>query len=372
MAAQLKHPVLAPASSGTRLIRWLFHLHRWAGLIGGIPLAMILVSGVIVVFKDEIDEFFNPQLLVVSPAASRLPLDQALAPVLPAQQILLPDSPTRPYLVFRRSAAGPSEQVAVDPYRGTVLGSRPPNGHLADVLRQIHLRFYYFGATGRIIVGVFGLLLAFSGITGLILYPHFMRGAQRWYAVRWGRGTQWVNSDLHKLTGITTLLINLLWAISGAVLGLENLAAYYRPAQQILHPQPTVNASRGPLSVPISALLRTSQKVIAGFTPRRISFPVKPGQPVTVYGNTGGPWTAPTSSWVALDPQTGNALQIHDERRALLATRAYNLLDPLHFGYFGGLPTRWIWLLIGIPVSLLPITGYVIWWKKRFRTRSAS
>jgi uncharacterized iron-regulated membrane protein len=368
MAPQLNPPVLV----STRLIRWLFHLHRWTGIIGGIPLAIILFSGVVVVFKDEIDEFFNPQLLIVSPASSRLSVDQVLAPLLPAQQILLPDSPTRPYLVYRRSAAGANEQVAVDPYRGTVLGSRPPNGHLADVLRQIHLRFYYFGATGRIVVGVFGLLLAFSGITGLVLYPRFMRGDQRWYAVRWGRGTQWVNSDLHKLTGITTLVINLIWAISGAILGLENLAAYYRPAQRFLHPQPTVTASRSPLAVPLSSFLQTSRKAIEGFTPRRISLPTKPGQPVTVYGNTAGSWSAPTSSWVALDPLTGAALQTHDERSAHLATRAYNLQDPLHFGYFGGGATRWLWFVVGIPVSLLPLTGHVIWWKKRFRAKASS
>lgn len=174
------------------------------------------------------------------------------------------------------------------------------------------------------------------------------------------------------ISGITTLVINLIWAISCAILGLENLAAYYRPAQRFLHPQPTVTASRSPLAVPLSSFLQTSQKAIEGFTPRRISLPTKPGQPVTVYGNTAGSWSAPTSSWVALDPLTGAALQTHDERSAHLATRAYYLQDPLHFGYFGGGATRWLWFVVGIPVSLLPLTGYVIWWKKRFRAKASS
>lgn len=357
----------APALAGTRAVRWLFRIHRWTGLLTGIPIAVILISGTIAVFKDEIDELINPRLLVVQPASTRVSVDRALAPVLPAQLVQLPDQPHRPYLVYRRSPGGKNEEVAIDPYRGAILGVRPANGHLADVLRQLHVRFLLFGATGRIVVGVFGLILAISGITGLILYPRFMRGEQRWYGIRWSRGAQWVNSDIHKLAGIVTLAVNLLWALTGAVLGLENLAAYYRPAQKYLHPQPTVLASAGPLAVPLERAIAISTGAIEGFAPRSLTFPSAPGKPLLVYGNTAGNWTAPSSSWVALDPVTGSVLETHDERRAHLVTQIYNLHDPLHFGYFGGAATRWLWFVIGVLVCALPITGYMVWRRKRNR-----
>jgi uncharacterized iron-regulated membrane protein len=376
MAAEHNVQLLAAAgktaaSSRTRLIRWLFRIHRWTGILAGIPIAIILLSGTAAVFKDEIDEFFYPQLLVVDTGPSRVPLDQAIRPILPAQTLLLPDAPHRPYLAYRRGPSGKNEQVAVSPYSGAVLGTRPANGHVADILRQLHLRFYFFGATGRIVVGVFGLILTISGITGLILYPRFLRGSQRWYRIRWLRGAQWVNSDIHKLAGVVTLAVNFLWAVTGAVLGLENLTAYYRPAQKYLHPQPTVRASAGPLTVPLESALATASVAINGFTPRSLSFPSVSGKPLLVYGNTAGTWSAPSSSWVALDPVDGRVLQIHDERRAHVVTRIYNLHDPLHFGYFGGAATRWLWLIFGALVSILPITGYAVWWMKTRRTPAA-
>jgi uncharacterized iron-regulated membrane protein len=359
----------APTAARTRLVRWLFRIHRWTGLLAGIPIAIILISGTLAVFKDEIDELLNPHLLVVQPAPSRLPIDEALAPVLPAQSVTLPDEAHRPYLVYRRAPSGKTEQVTVDPYRGVILGARPPNGHVADILRQLHVRFYFFGATGRIVVGVFGLVLAVSGITGLILYPRFIRGTQRWHSIRWLRGAQWVNSDIHKLAGIVTLAVNLLWALTGAVLGLENLTAYYRPAQKYLHPQPTVRASGAPPQVSLEAALSAAARAIEGFTPRSLSFPSAPTKPLTVFGNTAGNWTAPGSSWVALDPASGAVLQTHDERLAHPVTRVYNLHDPLHFGYFGGSATRWVWLILGAFVCVLPITGYAIWWLKVIRSK---
>jgi uncharacterized iron-regulated membrane protein len=351
-----------PAS--THAVRWLFRIHRWTGLLAGIPMVVILISGTVAVFKDEIDELLNPSLLVVKPVQSRVSIDEALGGVLPAQSVLLPDKPHRPYLVYRRSPDGKNEQVAIDPYRGVILGARPANGHVADFIRQLHVRFYFFGATGRIVVGVFGLMLAVSGITGLILYPRFLRGGQRWYGIRWSRGPQWVNSDIHKLAGIITLAVNLLWAITGTVLGLENLTVYYPAARKYLHPQPSVDASTGPLSISLETAISASSRAIEGFAPRSLIFPTAAGKPLIIYGNTAGNWTARSSSWVALDPSTGRVLQTHDERHAHLVTQIYNLHDPLHFGYFGGTATRWLWLVLGVIVCVLPISGYAIWWLK--------
>lgn len=371
MAASVTPTQPGTPNATTRVVRLLFRVHRWTGLIAGIPLAIILISGTLAVFKEEIDEFLNPALLVVQPEGPRIPIDQAFhlvhSDAHPVTGIYMPDRDYRPYLFYRRVAGRALEQVTVDPYRGTVLGSRNPSGNFADILRQLHVRFYFFGATGRIVVGALGLVLAVSGITGLIVYPRFQR-TQKWHSVRWKRGSQWVHSDLHKLFGITSLVLNLLWAISGAILGLENLTAYYRPAQKYLHPQPSVRASSNVLRISLSTAVSKAAASISGFTPYSVSMPAGKDRPLVVYGNTGGSWTAPVSSWVALDASSGDVLQVHDERRAHPVTRIYNLQDPLHFGYFGGSVSRWLWLIAGAVVSALPITGMWLWWLKRRRS----
>jgi uncharacterized iron-regulated membrane protein len=357
--------VVSAATAGTRL---LFRIHRWAGLLGGIPLAIILISGTIAVFKDEIDEALNPALLVVRPQATTVSLDSIMATLRssPAKvnRIELPDKPSRALSFFGPTPDGKSQEITVDPYTGSVLGRRLASGHLADILRQLHVRFYFFGATGRIVVGFLGLALALSGITGLILYPRFLCG-QQWTNVRWKRGPQWIHSDLHKLAGITSLALNLLWAVTGAVLGLENLAPYYKPAQQVLHPAPSVRVSSSELRVSLDQTLDRTRAILPGFVPRRLVLPGPGPTPLVVYGNTAGLWTAPISSWLAIDPSDGRVLQLHDERQAHTVTRIYNLHDPLHFGYFAGLGSKVLWFLFGVLVSSLPVTGCVLWWYKR-------
>lgn len=348
----------------------MFHIHRWTGIVCAIPLAIILISGTVAVYKDEIDEALNPSLLVVQPGSGHVPIDSAFAAVndvsRPVTRIELPALDHQPYSLFRPGVARTVEQVAVDPYRGAVLGARRVDTNFAYVLRQIHLRFYYFGATGRIVVGVFGVIMLISGITGLILYPRFIR-AQKWHTVRWSRGPQWVHSDLHKLLGIATLLLNILWAFTGAVLGLENLANYHKPTQRLLHPQPSVRASSSILRVSLDGVVAKSRVAIEGFVPSSLTIPIRGRAPLVVYGNTHGGWTSKQSSWVAFDASTGAVLETHDEGRARMVTQVYNLHDPLHFGYFAGQLSKGIWFLFGILVSALPVTGIYVWWFKMRR-----
>src|SRR5207249_11033363 len=112
--------------------------------------------------------------------------------------------------------------------------------NFANVLRQLHLRFYFFGFWGRVVVGAFGVILLISTITGLLIYWRFMRGvfAQglRFWQIR--KGPQLSTSDLHKLVGIGALVFNLVIAFTGAFLGLENLARYAPGVQQALQPRP--------------------------------------------------------------------------------------------------------------------------------------
>lgn len=353
--------------SKTTLVRFLFQLHRWTGVLAALPIFIILVTGVPAVYKDEIDRMVYPALLQVTPGSSRIPLDQARQTLerqgFRISSLALPDRPDSSLMSYVRDAQGRNLQAFVDPYRGDFLGSRPANGHIADIIRQTHVRFFYFGANGRIVVGAFGIVLFLLGASGLLLYPRFMR-RQKWTEIRWRRGPQWLHADLHKLIGISTLALNLLWAVSGAVLGLENLATYHKPTQRLLHPVPTVKVN-APLQASLDALVATASGRVPNFQPNIIQMPSAKGGPVVITGNVRGTWTAPSSSFVALHPQTGVVLEVHDERRAHAITQTYNLMDPFHFGTFMGEPSRVVYFVAGILVSLLPITGIALWLYKR-------
>jgi len=74
---------------------------------------------------------------------------------------------------------------------------------------------------------------------------------------------------------------------------------------------------------------------------------------------------------VYLDQYNGEVLQVEDGRKQGLGDRVLNSFIPLHFGTFGGLPTRILYVFIGITPLILFITGFVMW-RYRYRPKPDS
>jgi uncharacterized iron-regulated membrane protein len=64
---------------------------------------------------------------------------------------------------------------------------------------------------------------------------------------------------------------------------------------------------------------------------------------------------------VILDAYSGQVLRVNDSRRAALGDRILNSFGPLHFGTFGGLWTRWLYVLVGLSPIALFWTGVRMW-----------
>jgi uncharacterized iron-regulated membrane protein len=47
-------------------------------------------------------------------------------------------------------------------------------------------------------------------------------------------------------------------------------------------------------------------------------------------------------------------------------------LIALHFGRFGGLSVRFLWLTLGLVPAILFVTGFVLWWTRPSRRRAAA
>ena len=56
-----------------RGVKSLYKVHAYAGLIGGVLLTVVAVSGTVAVFKDDVDRLANPELRTVTPRGERRP-----------------------------------------------------------------------------------------------------------------------------------------------------------------------------------------------------------------------------------------------------------------------------------------------------------
>lgn len=362
-------------------IRSLYVLHKWTGLVSGLFILFLSVSGAVAVFRPEIDRWVTPGRRV-SPSGTHAPVDTVIARIRlahPDARLTLIEWPRSPHdaWIVRAADDEGAFRVFVNPYTAEISGLERGE-YLANVVRQAHIRFYFFGWQGRVVVGIFGLVLAVSSITGVIIYWPFMRGivrrGHRFWHVR--PGAQWLASDTHKLVGVVALAFNLVIGVTGAVLGLENLARYSPAAERAMHPRgegtlprdwPAGASMAG--AVPVSAAVRAATTAFGAFTPKYIQMPAARRPYYEVSGNPPARPTAGGSSWVIVDAVTGAPLQFHDARLARPVTRLYTWMEPLHFGDFAGMWLKVLYCALGMTSGFLAVSGSVLWMIKRRHRR---
>ena len=264
--------------------------------------------------------------------------------------------------------------LQIDPATAEIRRDDVMDGYTFNVayfLRQLHVRLL-MGFWGRVFVGVFGVTLVLSVVTSLWIYREWLRSLVR---VRRGHGRRVFHMDLHKAVGLWTLAFNLLFGVTGAVLGLENL--YYRirpPAPR----SPPIFAPAPPLAEPLTAGGAVARVTARDprFRPTSIEVPLE--GPILVRGDHPSVFIAEGASEYAVHPGTGVVHLVIDARRAGWPEYLYNLLDPLHFGYFGerlgwvaGYAIELLWVLAGLAPGILGITGSVMWLERQ-RRRTAN
>lgn len=350
--------------------RALFDLHGGLGLAAGALLAFLALTGSLAVFRREIDWLTTPALRV-APPARHVPLDAVYAgavrahPARPGEwlwSIQRPEGPRFAYAVLFREGDEVTE-VFVDPATGRATGERAVGIHLgsvANAVRQVHVRLL-LGVWGRAFVGLCGVLLVLMALTGLALSRR-----DRGHAHAGRRAV----ARRHTHLGWWTLAFHLLSGASGAVLGLEVVPRLARralrpaPARPVAAPRPaSPQLPAGALEGAVSA----AATALPGLTARVLRF--DPSAPrVTVYLDHPSPWVARGASEVYVGLRSGRVLDVTDARRAPLASRAYDVLDPLHFGYFGeswgtlaGYAVRALWCAMGLAPSALLWTGLSLW-----------
>jgi uncharacterized iron-regulated membrane protein len=350
-----------------------FRLHSWLGIVTGVFLLAIAWSGSLVVFNDEIEWLVNPAARA-DPARGLRPIDEVAAAI----QARHPDRRFAIHLQIGPRWAhvayvydGRSQRLLlVDPATATIRSDQLMDGYAFNTgyfLRQLHVRLL-MGYWGRVFVGLFGVTLVLSVLTSLWIYREWLRSLIR---LRRGHGRRIFHMDLHKAVGLWTLAFNLMFGVTGAVLGLENLYFRVRPPAPRA---PAVFAAAPALATPITpgaAVARVTARD-GRFRPTSIDVPVD--GPIVVRGDHPSVFIARGASEYAVHRRTGMVHAVIDARQAPRAEFLYNLLDPLHFGYFGerlgfvlGYLVEALWAFLGLAPGVLGITGGVMWLERQRR-----
>jgi uncharacterized iron-regulated membrane protein len=337
------------------------------GLIAGVGLLVIGLTGSLLVFHDEIEKAIAPDMFLSLPVSTaRLPLDVILQGVekgLPDHEISswafasAPDAVDKVYVVKH----GHRERllVTVNPHTGAILGG-PVDARRTVMGRVMELHYTFFaGRVGTLVAGLFAALLCLLGMSGFWIYRDFWTNFMR---LRWRASRQIFLSDLHKTVGIASLVFNLILGFTGAYWNIPSAIRQFHFGNGL---PPELTGQRWSQSISLDALLNRSRQDLAGFQPTFIAFPAAPGADIQIFGHAGSSLRSDYDSTVTFHGQSGARTGIREISKGGFWGQIIDAFRPLHYGTFGGFFVKAVWRVGGLTPGLLAITGFLMWRQRR-------
>lgn len=348
-----------------------FHSHRWLGLVTGILLCIAGITGSILVFWHEIDRAiiaarFGP----INPTESMVSIDAIAATVksayaskgLTLNSLDFPSSTDQPYILSLQDAAKHYWHIFVNPYTGQILGDRQWETSWIGRIYELHYTLLA-GDVGVLIMGIVSLVTLLLSLTGIVLWPGWRKLASG-FKIKWNAHIKRRNFDLHKVAGIVTAVFLAAIGFTGFAWNIPQAnveAAIYvmtftpKPADPVSQPI----AGQSPL--PLADLLQRADAAVPNAKTTYIAFANQPEDPVWVGKKQAGEVDRYGSTSVALDRFSGKIVRLQDGLKPTRAEAIINQFAPLHFGTFGGLLTRILYVVVGIAPLILLVTGLMMW-----------
>ncbi len=349
-------------------------IHKWTSLVCTVFLLMLCLTGLPLIFHDEIDAALNPDAWTpAKPGGERLDLDELLAVALDHRPgevpIFMSFDIDRPVVNVTTgpTAGAPGPEMHFASFDATSGDLVPPADVGEDVMHfilQLHTDLF-LGLPGMLFLGFMGLLFVLSVVSGVVLYAPFMRKLP-FGTVRRDRTRRLRWLDWHNLLGIVTVAWVLVVGVTGIINTLEQPIIdtwKYRELADLVAPY-------GDQAPPeqFTSLDAAVARAVAEAPGMELQFVAFPGSgfstshhyAVFLHGRT--PATERIITPALVDAGTGH---FEGLREMPWWVKALSLSRPLHFGDYGGLLLKIVWTQLDIITIYLLVTGLYLWWKKR-------
>lgn len=359
---------------------WLI-VHTWLGLSLGLLWLVIALTGSLLVFYLEIDQWLNPHIGVekVQDTQPHQAVFDTLYKAFPERdgpwRVEQPLEPDRPITARYYTPTETSHLqfapllVTLDPTTLAVTSERFWGEFLMTWLYNLHYALL-LDKTGKIVVGIFGLISLFSLASGLYLWwPGWRRLRQR---LTWKNraGLQQKIFDWHVLSGSYGFIVLLLLSLTGAALALPNQTRDLLSQSSDLFSGPDRTQSpphsthRHPITADKAVELAEQR-----FPEAELRWVESPGLDsnswrVILY-QAGEPSRRFPRTTVWVGSERGDIIAERDGLRESGGDIVLNWLHPLHNGEVFGLTGRLVIVISGLLPLILFITGFLRWRQKQ-------
>jgi len=386
---------IAKKKSATRKI--VGFLHLWLGLISGIIVFIVALTGCLYVFEREISSLVHhDKFQVVAPRdkAITLPLsvlkakaDSALGKNSTYITSYKDPEKTWEFMCYEVGdldaftffgTVKSYESAFVNPYTGEVTGYIDYTKDFFVIVKYIHWSLLLNTPYGQPIVGYSTLIFVILLITGLILWwPKNLKksNANKSFKIKWKAGFKRLNYDLHNVPGFYALCITLILALTGMMWAMQWFeTAVYTLVSQSTTPPAFVSkqsdTSALALSSPLDIAFLNAQKEFAdGY--ERIGISPASGKEGVIYAaGYHGKETFYDVDELQLDQYTGKKLYRSDFVDKNNGEKIIGMNYDIHVGAILGLPGKIIAFFASLIAASLPITGFIIWYGRKKKNKN--
>lgn len=360
-------------------------IHRWLGFISGLVVFIVSITGCIFCFQDEIQDAVHSYRKVEiqnRPYIAPSILKQAALKDRPgsAANYIYYYGQDRPAVVLVSHPKNGITSVFFNPYTGTITHTEQPQNNFFIIIEYIHLYLLLPQAVGTLVVGISVIIFVAIMITGIVLWwPKRKSDRKRSFKIKWNGRWRRVNYDLHNVLGFYATSIAIILAITGlsiafnwmrdGIYATANLGKTYTSEKQLVKSDSLLKASTTGQPVVDQAFIIARNK-----SPQAQMFLIHVNDAATgIIHVTGYAKTLHfyESDEYTFDKYSGKLLKMLPHTKKSPGMKMNNMNYDIHVGQILGLTGKIIAFLASLICASLPVTGFIIWWGKRKKSKKS-
>lgn len=361
--------------------KFFLKIHLWLSLPFGLIIAIVCLTGSVLVFETELLELCYPSRYFVKEARG-----EALPPaeLIRAARGQLPDSvkingirvSSDPRRTYQLVLPGKKAACFINPYTAEITGMDNGRGFFMQTMRLHrwllgeHKRDGSF-SLGKAAVGYSTLVFVFILLSGLVAWlPRNRKVLANRLQIKTRSGWRRFFHDLHVSGGFYTALVLLVLALTGLTWSFDwSRDAFYAAFG--------VGTARTEGHAPTAAAPVATKKARPDYTqwaavlsdlqsryPDYRSITIQSGSATVSTANYGNTRAADRYTF---DPSTGRIIDVQQYADLPDSGKIRGWIYSVHVGSWGGLATRVLSCLVSLLGAVLALSGYYFWIKKKLR-----
>ncbi len=375
-------------------------VHLWLGLLVGVIIFIVSVTGALYVFKDEIENTLRKEVIyhheknaaskpLLSLREMEKRVQEQTGEKYPVHWVDVPLNKTMSYRFnyyeFNDKAWHYFDELViyktayVNPYTGKVLAVYDEKNGFFNIVKFIHWSLLLKSEWGTYVIGIPVVIFVIMLITGIILWwPKNKAARKQRFWFNWKNIKNWKrkNYDLHNILGFYASFLALIAAITGlyySFLVVGSAIYFLFSGGETTLPDFSHIKTTAPKEQQTTTTIDTIMQQVETVYPNAYMYSVDLGhehlddhehENFSIYIKHLS-YSYHKSSSIIFDEHSGKLLHIHDHADKNLGEKAIAANYDIHVGAIFGIWSKILAFILSLVCASLPVTGFLVWWGKR-------